>query len=141
MNTLQYTANRPDGIFSEFTFEGDDAPFMVCAAHAYEQGDGDFAPIVAPGIYTCKLGTHQLHDGIPFQTYEILGVAGHSGLLFHCGNFPWSESQGCNLVGSKVAPYGERMMVLKSGETFRSWMARLDGADTFQLQVLPVEAP
>jgi hypothetical protein len=135
MNTLQYLDKRSDGIFGQFTFGGDSEPFMVFATHAYLQDDGSYAPIVQPGEYTCKLGTHALHNGVPFLTYEILGVEGHSGILFHNGNYPWSQSEGCNLVGEAIVPAGAHEMVTNSVATFHSWMAHLNGVDTFQLQV------
>ncbi|NNM68930.1 MAG: hypothetical protein HKM00_02990 [Gallionella sp.] len=136
MNRLKYHEYRADGIFGDFTFANDDHPFMVTLSHAYEQPDAKYAPIVLPGIYTCKRGWHTLADGVPFETFEITGVAGHAGLLFHAGNFN-KDSHGCTLCGmSEIAQGDGEWMITRSKDTFRAWMARLEHVQTFQLEVI-----
>jgi hypothetical protein len=139
MNELHYVNYLPEAALSTFTFDGDNAPFMVCAAHAYLQPDGTYRPKLEPGIYTCVLGEHSLHDGVKFMTYEITGVDGHTGILFHPGNYAWSQSDGCNLVGEKFAdaPGGAVIddMVTNSVATFKRWMAYLHSTPSFRLLV------
>ncbi len=136
MHILKYTAFRRDGIFGTFTFAGDDHPIMVTLSHAFPVG-GTYQPIVGQGTYTCVRGTHSLANGIPFETFEITGVAGHGGLLFHAGNFN-ADSHGCTLVGEKIATYANTgdEMVTNSKATFSAWMKRLEGVDSFMLQVI-----
>jgi len=73
----------------------------VTLEHAFLQPDGTYAPKIPPGTYTCILGTHQLDHGGPQQLYEITGVPGHSGILFHKGNYN-QDSDGCVLLGKSV---------------------------------------
>lgn len=93
---MQLTLTRrdftPDGIFSELTDDRGKISF-VTLEHSY-----DGKPKLYDGTFKCVKGTHELHDCIPFQTFEITGVTGHTGILFHVGNFN-KDSDGCVLVG------------------------------------------
>ena len=132
MNTLTRTDFRPDGIMGEFTFDGDPGRFCVTLEHSY-----DNQPKLQPGTYSCVRGVHTLHNGIPFTTFEITGVAGHTGILFHAGNFN-RDSEGCVLIGRDVStdPNTGEEMVTGSKLEFAQFMERLDGIDTFQLTVV-----
>ena len=131
MNELRRTEFRPDGIMGEFSFDGDPGRFCVTLEHSY-----DCKPKLPTGIYTCVRGTHKLHNGIPFETFEITGVAGHSGILFHAGNYN-RDSEGCVLIGKDIAvdPNTGEEMIIGSRAEFKEFMARLDGVDSFQLEV------
>ena len=131
MNTLRHTDFRPDGIFGEFAFDGE-ARFCFTLEHSY-----DNQPKLQPGTYTCVRGTHKLHNGVPFETFEITGVAGHAGILFHAGNFN-RDSEGCVLVGHTIAvdPNTGDEMVTGSKDEFAQFMARLEGVDSWQLEVV-----
>lgn len=135
MNTLKRGDLRKDGIFGTFAFDGEPT-FCQTLEHAYGDGTGGWQPKVPSGMYTCVRGTHTLHNGIPFETFEITGVGGHSGILFHAGN--WNkDSEGCVLVGHTVATdqnTGDEM-ITGSRDQFAQWMARLEGVDSFQLEV------
>lgn len=136
MITLKYTAYRPDGIFGELSFPAESEPFCVTLSHAYQQSDMSWKPIVLPGLYDCVRGTHQLANGIPFETFEITGIDGHSGLLFHAGNFD-KDSHGCTLLGDKIITQADgSWMITNSKSTFLEFMAQLDGVDKFKLQVI-----
>lgn len=134
--TLHYTDHREDGIFGKLFFEGEDKPFCVTLSHAYQQDDGSYQPIVLSANYTCKRGYHQLNNGVPFQTFEIQGVNGHSGLLFHAGNWN-ADSHGCTLLGAEIVVDAHKeWMITRSKDTFAAFMARLDGLDEFELDVI-----
>lgn len=145
MHILKYNEHAPYGIFGLFQFAGDSVPFMSTLSHAYLQDDGSYQPIVRPGTYTCRRGVHKLDDGIEFETFEITGVAGHSGLLFHAGNFQ-RDSKGCTLCGASVIRYDsdhdgkltdmDDEMITRSKVTFAAFMQRLAGVDSFMLQVI-----
>lgn len=134
MHTLCYTEFRPDGVFGTFTFDGDAKPFMVTLSHAYKQEDGTYRPVVREGVYNCVRGVHRLANLRPFETFEIEGIEGHDGLLFHAGNYN-KDSHGCTLCGEAVAEDGNIQMITNSRMTFSRFMARLDGVDSFQLKV------
>ena len=134
-NELRRTAYRYDGVFGVFTFEGDIAPFMVTLEHGYENGAEVCMPKLPKGEYKCVRGVHQLHDGKPFETFEITGVEGHSGILFHAGNFN-RDSEGCVLCGRQVVsqPDGSKM-ITGSRDKFTDFMQRLTGINEFILEV------
>lgn len=95
---LQRKDFRYDGIFSEILDENYHFLF-VALEHAYLCTDGTYKPKIPNGTYTCVRGMHNLESRIakgepPFETFEITGVDGHSGLLFHPLNYN-EESDGC----------------------------------------------
>lgn len=103
---------------------------MVTAEHAY-----DGVPKVPNGTYTCQRGWHQLHTGPRFETFEITGVEGHQGILFHVGNWPQIDSDGCLLCGNAIAQSAQGPMVTGSRGTFDRFMAAQEGVDSFELTV------
>lgn len=100
------------GIFSELL---DDKGNFFCSIgeHAYEQPDGTFKPRLPSGIYTCQKGAHSLSDLVPFITFQIMNVPDHTGVLFHQGNYPQTDSHMCLLTGTGIGftSNGERMIV------------------------------
>jgi hypothetical protein len=117
--------------------EGDDI-FLYTLQHSYAViPDGssvstNYAPKVSPGSYTCVRGIHQLEHGKPFETFMIEGVEGHSGILFHPGNFN-TDSDGCVLVGLSRGSNPD--CVLNSRAAFQAFMQYLKGLDQFTLTV------
>ena len=144
MHILKYTDYKKDGIFGTFQFSGDETPFCKTLSHAYPVG-GTYQPIVSQGrTCTCQRGEHKLHNGIIFETFEILGIEGHKGLLFHPLNFN-IDSEGCTGLGKKIIHYDSNhdgkitadddSMITDSKATFSEWMHRLDGVNSFTLLV------
>jgi hypothetical protein len=136
MHRIRYTSYRKDGVFGEFTFDGDDKPFCVVLTHAFPAG-GAWLPIVMPRqVYTCVRGVHTIIGSQPFETFEITGVPGHGGLLFHRGNYN-DDSKGCILLGEEIVAYDSDFdeMITHSKQTFEAFMYRMTGVQTFQLQV------
>ena len=124
---LTRTSFTSYGVFGELI--DDDNNTYDTLEHAYPTGEG-FAPKLPPGVYVCKRGTHQLHESIPFETFEITGVPGHSGILFHVGNYN-SNSDGCVLLGLGV----DHAMITHSKTAFAQFMAALTGIHEFCLEV------
>ncbi len=135
--TLRRQFCRADGVFS--TLDDETGKRLGWGLeHAYPTGAEQFGPKITPGKYACVRGLHRLADmKEPFQTFEIMGVAGHSNLLFHCGNFN-KDSEGCILLG-KAAQLGGAAgsdMVLHSKEAFADFMELQAEVAAFQLTVI-----
>ena len=120
---LNRISKSPEGIFSLLIDEQGNT--YHCAEHAYNS-----LPKIPDGEFICIRGQHQLHDG-PIETFEITGVEGHTGILFHYGNNPQIDSDGCVLLGTSQ----EGNTVINSRIAFKAFMTTLDGIDSFQLSV------
>lgn len=121
--TLTRTNCTPDGIFGILSDEsGSRLAFTL--EHSY-----DCVPKIPTGTFECVRGEHALHSG-PIETFEVTGVAGHSGILFHYGNYN-ADSDGCILLGE-----GESAeMVTESRQAFFAFIAKTTGLDSFTLVV------
>ena len=115
----------PDGIFGELQDESGKALYSTLE-HSYA------CMVKVPvGTYTCQRGTHQLdHSPKPFETFEIIDVPGHSGILFHVGNYN-ADSDGCVLLGLRR----EGSMLVGSRLAFDGFMGLQKGIDQFTLIV------
>lgn len=132
MLTLQRLQSGSDGIFGRLSGDGLD---LRTLEHAYDDGHGSWAPKLPAGTYTCVRGEHQLaHMTQPFTTFEVTGIPGHTGILFHVGNFN-RDSEGCVLLGLYSVDQHPPMLI-GSMQAFTKFMHALEGADTFQLSVL-----
>jgi hypothetical protein len=105
--------------------------------HAYaKQSDLPNGPVsyvakIPQGTYKCVLGEHSLeHSVLPFKTYEITNVPGHTGCLFHPGNTE-ADSAGCVLLGLSK----ENNEILNSREAFTELMSFQNGAQEFNLTI------
>ena len=146
MNLLmQRTRYRSDGIFSRVTRQDTGEFVCVTLDHAYPSGlpTHEYLPKVMPGTYRCVLGPHRLHSMTKdFYTYEVTGVKGHTGILFHRGN--WNkDSEGCFLVGDALAQTdqdmdgidGPDLLITNTPKAFERFLQLQDGAPEFMLEV------
>lgn len=126
---------KMDGVFGELRDENGNL-IAVTLEHAYPNGAGKINPKVPSGIYTCKRGEHKLENAQPFETFEIEGVDGHYGILFHKGNFN-RDSSGCVLLGAQrsTLPTGEHM-ITSSKTAFEFFLTQQEGCDSFKLNVI-----
>ncbi len=116
-----------EGIFGQLS---DDSGFSChTLEHSYPVGESYEAKL-PQGDYLCRRGFHQLADGKSFETFEIAEVPGHTGILFHWGNYN-KDSAGCVLLGMKRLP----TMIMFSRKAFNSFMYHLKGVDEFTLMV------
>lgn len=130
---LQTTDERPDGIFGVLYLNSE--RFCATLEHAFENASGNFFPKLPRGYtYTCVRGMHQLEHGPPFETFEITGVPGHSGILFHVGNYN-RDSDGCCLLGESICTDSGDWWVNHSIATFKRFMAANADVDEFDLEV------
>lgn len=130
------TMKRQDGIFSDWTDEAG-AHLFFSVTHAYPDSIGGWEPKIPPGTYRCVRGHHTIGHGVHahlIETFEITGVAGHTGLLVHPGNWQ-SASEGCECTGRAFAESAQGEMVTHSEETFEAFMAMQEGLDEFTLTV------
>ena len=136
LHRFRYSAQ---GIFS-YLFDEGGGQVAVCVSHAYEipPASGTYLPVVPHGTYKCVRGTHQLEGGSPFTTFEITGVAGHTGVLFHPGNTEL-DSRGCECLGTALGDIltNEGMLdaVLNSREAFQQFLLLQKDVDEFWLKV------
>lgn len=124
MMILTRTRFTEQGIFGELTTDG---RFLgVTLEHSFQ-----CEPALPEGEYVCVRGLHRL-EGMTsgFETFEITGVPGHSGILFHVGNYN-RDSKGCVLLGERALD----TMILESEKSFQAFMASLSGVDRFPLVV------
>ena len=95
----------------------------------------DNKPKLIDGEFLCQRGPHRLHGMTKdFQTFEIMNVPEHTGMLFHWGNWH-TDSEGCVLLGRVCCSSPKGQMVTESVKTFNRFMLSLDGQDTFRLTV------
>lgn len=126
---------RLDGIFSCLSNEEDTIRFATLE-HAYRDHNGIYFPLVHPGVYDCLLGTHRLKK-MPdfFSTFEVTGVKGHSGILFHVGNYD-QDSEGCILIGEQIILDTKFAMINHSHESYLKFMELQKDILAFRLTVI-----
>lgn len=125
---------RSDGVFGHLLYD-DGSQFCVTLEHAFLTGTDRYAPKIPPGTYLCVRGWHRLHHlADPFETFEVTGVEGHTGILFHIGNYN-TDSDGCILVGKDLNESEGIWMISRSRDTFESFMLLHEGQDQFTLTV------
>lgn len=123
------------GIFSDLLDENNNQ-ICLTAEHAYDDGLGNMVPKLPDGIYNCTRGMHQLEEmSAPFETFEVENVPGHTGILFHIGNYAQTDSAGCLLVGEALEQMNGILGITKSRATFDAFMLLQDGLDSFTLTV------
>ena len=87
------------------------------------------------GEFNCVRGIHQLSGAAqPFETFEITGVPGHTGLLFHPGNTEM-DSSGCVLLGMAFGELTGVPAVLNSKIACDQFMNLQAGKDSCLLTV------
>ena len=111
----------PEGIFSELQDESGKVLFQTL------ERSYDNKPKIPDGTFTCKRRQARVTHG---DAFEVMGVEGHSDLLFHIGNTQ-IDSQGCILLGEERR--GDAIYL--SGVAFIHFMRLQAGTDEFQLTV------
>ena len=133
--TLTRRAQNAQGIFSELSRTDTREVLFVTCEHSYQDQTTDLWEAKVPlGSYTCELGQHDLGFG-PFETYEVTGVEGHTGILFHTGNTEM-DSEGCILLGENFSTLNGMQDVALSRVAFGAFMQLQSGSNTFVLTVV-----
>ncbi len=133
---LNRTLVSDEGIFGELMTPSKD--FIACTLeHAFIQSQlaQQFYAKLPAGVYTCLRSQHQLHSSpAPFETFEVTDVPGHTGILFHTGN--WNkDSDGCILLGEQYTTIEGEAVLMQSKRAFSAFMALQEGEDSFTLTV------
>jgi|ERR1035437_3433898 hypothetical protein len=122
---LRRTVFDINGIFGELTGYG---CHFYTLEHSYNN-----QPKLPPGKYSCVRGIHKLHDGIPFEAFQVMDVPGHEGILLHKGNYN-SDSDGCVLIGKGLDL--SKNMITESKDAFDELMLLQSSFDSFTLTVV-----
>ncbi len=131
---LVRTDHRFDGVFGRL-YNDHGVPIAYSLEHSYVDLDGVCSSKIPNGQYVCVRGIHQLHNGVPFETFEVTGVPHCTGILFHAGNFD-KDSEGCILLGNGVVTQDDGIeMVVNSKHTFNDFMSSLHDIKEFILTV------
>lgn len=132
--TLKRLQVRDDGCFSILTKDDDGSTVCVAAERTF--GENGAPTVVVPaGRYRCVRGLHSLNGINFFHTYEVTGVLGHTGILFHPGNTEL-DSKGCVLTGRHFGAVNNMMAVIDSRLAFNDFLALQGGAEEFWLTVV-----
>lgn len=140
--TLTRKQYRSDGIFSDLLT--DEGPVLLAQTleHAYKFGGEDgsrgfgFDAKIPKGKFQCIRSLHRLHGmDHDFETFEVTGIEGHEGLLFHWGNFN-KDSEGCILVGERIVRSEDQtQMITNSRQAFERFMRLQEKVEEFMLTV------
>ncbi len=126
------------GIFSllepydeSFTFYVAEHAYVMAPPVSYHEY---YLPKLPLGLYKCVRGIHRLegHEE-SFETFEVTGVPEHTGILFHTGNNPQTDSNGCLLLG--LEKDGDKL-VMHSRIAFEKFMEKQAGCNEFMLEVV-----
>lgn len=131
---LQRTNWEVYGIFGELRdLAGDVIVFTL--EHSYDDSLGGYEAKIPEGEFSCMRGIHQLQEmAIPFETFEVINVPGHTDILFHVGNFN-SDSSGCILCGMGIATISDQQALSQSKIAFQKFMNLQADVDNFILTV------
>jgi hypothetical protein len=132
---LLRTIYSADGIFGQLC---DEAGNLICSTleHSYSDGYGGFGSKIPLGTFQCIRGLHELHGMTkPFSTFEVTGVKGHKGILFHTGNRN-ADSEGCILLGLAIIRGGSFRELTGSVLAFNKFSELVKGLDSFTLEVV-----
>lgn len=132
---LKRIERAPEGIFSEL-LDSNGQQIAVCLERAYSVDSENWNPKIPNGVFRCNRGNHRLpRMKNTFETFEITGIKGHYGLLFHVGNFN-HDSDGCVLLGETIVTRKDGMkFISQSRATFEKFMKLQVGRDEFTITV------
>ena len=68
------------------------------------------------------------------ETFEVKGVPARGNVLFHAGNVV-EHTKGCILLAQHYGKLRGERAVLNSGDTFKDFMATLEGEESFRLTI------
>lgn len=106
------------------------------------RGNAQNISSIPVGTYNCKRVKSPLIERITkgkwTESFEIKGIIGRSGVLFHSGTFV-SNTHGCVLVAASYAKLQGQRAVLNTGQTFNDFLTVMRKVDEFQLSIREVD--
>ena len=88
---------------------------------------------IPDGAYVCKRVISPKFG----ETFEVMDVPGRTDILFHRGNLS-DDSHGCIILGEEYGLLGNQRGVLSSHRAFAEFMRRMEGQDSFDLDIFPI---
>ena len=125
-------ASLDSGTFGVLKVNG--VPFAVTAELPWRNNEKNVSCIPV-GIYTCRRVNTPKHGG----TFEVQAVPNRSAILFHVGNIPVKDSEGCILVGEQFEQLQGKDAVLASRKGFREFIEKTPNVDEFMLSIIEIK--
>ncbi len=122
-------ASTRDGVFGVLLDGG--FPFAV-TCEPEDKGNQRNISCIPPGIYECKRTKYNKGG---YEVFEVTDVPDRSSILIHRGNTE-DNSAGCILVAEQFETLDGKTAVLRSRKGFDEFMKRLEGQDSFTLQII-----
>jgi len=117
-----------EGTFGVMTING----VAACVTlEPYSRDNASNVSCIPTGQYICKRYSSKKHP----NTFEITGIQGRSGVLFHAGNID-EHTAGCILLGSEFGILGDDHAILESGKAFNRFMQHFDDTQQFKLTIV-----
>jgi len=106
----------------------DNVPFAVTGERAWKNNESNVSCIPV-GEYKCAK-IYSSHFG---NVIQVLDVPNRTHILFHKGNVPVKDSEGCILVGEQFGTLGGELGVLSSKHGFNELMNLVPDAFTLEI--------
>ena len=131
MHTVRLTRLEDNYIYGTFgVLSIDDKVFCVTLEPPDELNKTSISSIPAQQ-YTCQK-VNTLGHG---KTFQVMNVPGRTSILFHAGNTT-EHTEGCIILARKFGILQGGRAILNSGETYKQFMAIMDGVDEFRLTIV-----
>jgi len=105
-------------------------PFALTAELPWRDNERNLSCIPSE-VYDCKR-----IDSPKFgNTFKIMNVENRTNILFHKGNVPEDDSDGCILIGQKFGHLTGDMAVLSSAKGFGDFMELTESVSSFELTI------
>ena len=127
---LKRIAKAPEAVYGVLLSGG--IPFAVTLEDA-DRNNARSISCIPAGEYICKRFHSQKHP----NTFQVMGVPGRDGILFHTGNTD-EDTQGCILVGESFDPVKGEAGITHSGDGFAEFMKLCKDVDSFSLTIVEV---
>lgn len=130
--TIVRVSSLDEGTFGVMLFDG--KPFAVTGERPWRENKKSVSCIPS-GVYLCKRYKSAKYP----DTFEVMNVPDRTYVLFHKGNFPMKDSEGCILIAEKFEEVNGDVAVLESGHGFKEFTKKLKDVCTFVLQIVEVK--
>ena len=130
--TVVRVSSLKEGTFGVMLSDG--KPFAVTGERPWLENKKSVSCIPV-GVYLCKRYKSAKYP----ETFEIMNVPNRTYVLFHQGNFPLKDSEGCILVAEKFEEVNGKVAVLESKHGFEEFIKNLKGVCTFVLQIVEIK--